>query len=285
MGLLSRLFGKVKEDKQEPPKQIFEGRESEKSELKKLELKNLRKKYPSLKSQANIIPLSNQTEPELNLAVISAYCGNTSNATFNKIQIKSNYPHFFASNNEEVLAMAVKANYIPIYLDLEISDCPILSCYQAKAPKVIPHTFKELKKYDYLFWKDDKISINTYRMPEFVRLLDKDNSCMAVRAHYFLFGNILFELTEAMHQERYRQQRHKYIEYITEEIRKGGKLESQLYACGAILRNMRHPETIKVNELWWEHINRCGIEDQISFAFVAQRFDSLTQLPYNLENN
>ena len=252
---------------------------------KKLRLEYLAEEYPMLKSQAPDINLSNISELSLNLAVISSYCGTTSNATFNQIPIKSSYPHYFASNNDEVLALAVKANYIPIYLDLEISECPILSCYQAKALKIIPHTFNELEKYNYLFWRDDKISINLSRMHEFVRLVDKDNSSMALRSHDFLHGNVLFELTEAMDQERYRRQRHKYIAYVTEEVRKGYKLETQTYRCGAILRNMKHPDTIKINDLWWEHINRCGIEDQISFDFIAQRFDSITKLPQDLEYN
>ena len=251
----------------------------------KLALKNLRKEYPMLKSQRSIINLSSHAEKVIDLAVITAYCGTTSNATFDQIPIKSIYPHYFASNNEEVLALAVKANYIPIYLDLEISECPVLSSYQSKALKVIPHTFKELEKYSYLFWKDDKLPINLSRMHEFVRLLDKENSAMALRGHKVLHGNILFELTAAMNQERYRRERHRYITYITEELQNGGQLETQLYMTGAILRNMRHPEIIKINELWWEHINRCGIECQISFNFVAQKFKSITLLPYNLKYN
>jgi len=245
-------------------------------------LKQFRNHYPSLISLSAPVVLPCHNERLLNLAVISAYCGTTKNATFNACPVNSIYPHYFASNNEDVLAYAVKLGYIPIYLDVEISTDPILSCYQAKAPKVIPHTFTSLADYDYLLWKDDKISINTSRIYDYIMLMNENNSAMAVRPHPFLCGNILFEFAEAMQQDRYSRQRHKYIAYLTDEFQRGARLSCPLYWCSAILRDMRHPEIAVINDLWWEHMNRCGIEDQLSFDIIAQKFLSITHLPSDL---
>ena len=86
-----------------------------------------------------------------------------------------------------------------------------------------------------------------------------------------------------MLQSRYKREWDKSIAYITQEVNNGARLNCQMYATGAILRNTRHPDTVKINELWWQHINRCGIECQVSFDIIAQKFDSIAKLPLNLE--
>jgi hypothetical protein len=219
----------------------------------------------------------------MNLAVYSTYCGTLENKTFNSKSVDSSYPHFFVSNNEEVLLEASRVGYIPINLQLEISDSPVLSAYQAKIAKVIPHVITPLSEYDFLFYKDDKILLSTKKIEESViRLIDSDSS-ISIRPHPFLSGNILYEFGEAMLQPRYKSQWEQTVTYITEESKNGTQLECQMYWTSAILRNMRHLDTIKISELWWEHINRCGIECQISFNVIAQKFNSITLLPVSLE--
>lgn len=219
----------------------------------------------------------------MSLAVYSTYCGTMGNKTFNPQPIGSIYPHFFISNNEEVLSEASKAGYAPILLQMEVSDNPILSAYQAKIAKVIPHLIEPLSKYDFLFYKDDKISINTNNIDNWVKKLTDSGSSTSIRPHPFLTGNILYEFGEAMLQPRYKSQWQQTVTYITEELNNGAQLECQMYWTSAILRNMRHLDTIRVNELWWEHINRCGIECQISFNIIAQKFNSITLLPLSLD--
>jgi hypothetical protein len=36
---------------------------------------------------------------------------------------------------------------------------------------------------------------------------------------------------------------------------------------------MKHVKMVEINTTWYEHINECGIQDQISFFFVKQLFN------------
>lgn len=245
----------------------------------KIDRRRLKSQYPSLKE----IDTSTGSHKSERLAIYSTYCGTTSKSTFNPARISSDYPHYFVSNNEDILSRALAVGYIPIYLNKEISNDDCISCAQGKIAKVMPHTIKCLSNYQFLFYKDDKIRINASRIDEFIKILQATESAIALRPHPFLSGNVLYEFGEAMHQARYKRQWDKTVSYITEELNNGAKLECQMYWCSAILRNMQHPDTIRINELWWQHINRCGIEDQVSFDIIAQKFDSIEKIPLNLE--
>jgi hypothetical protein len=119
-------------------------------------------------------------------------------------------------------------------------------------------------------------------MEEYLAILKESNSSLAIRPHPFLSNNVLFEFGEAILQPRYKSQWTQTIKYITEELGNGYKLECQLYWTSAILRNMKHPDIEILNNTWYEHILRCGIECQVSFDFVAQKFQSITLLPLDI---
>ena len=215
-------------------------------------------------------------------AVYSTFCGATNNATLNSENINSEYPHYFLSNNKEVLIIVKQLGWIPVYLDLEVSEDLVYSSHQSKLPKALPHLFPDLNEFDYLLYKDDKISLNIKEVAIFINHLKSSNSSIAVRSHPFLKDNILFEFGEAMLQNRYKSQWANTVNYITKRLSEGFKLDCQMYATGIILRNMRHTNTIDINNLWYEHILECGIECQISFDFVAQRFKTISILPESI---
>lgn len=218
-----------------------------------------------------------------NLAVYSTFCGATKHKTFLNCPVDSRYPHYFVSNNQDVLAESSGLGWLPILLDIEVSENSVVSAYQAKIAKAIPHAFRELADFDYLFYKDDKIDLNIDRMGEFVSILQASDSPLAIRRHPFLPPNVLHEFGEAMLQPRYKDEWTQTVKYITEELENGFKLEcDNLFWTSAILRNMKHPAIQELNNTWCEHIYRCGIECQISFHFIAQRFSSITLLPLDL---
>ncbi len=108
--------------------------------------------------------------------------------------------------------------------------------------------------------------------------MKEKNASLAIPKHAFLENNNLFEFGEAMRQPRYKMRWEQAVNYITEQISAGYKLECQMYWTAAIIRNMRHPDIVTLNETWYSDVQRCGIECQISFNFVAQRFPSIILL-------
>ncbi|PKM31924.1 MAG: hypothetical protein CVV07_02150 [Gammaproteobacteria bacterium HGW-Gammaproteobacteria-11] len=220
---------------------------------------------------------------EKRLAVYSVFFGPTPNSTFRRTEVRVDIDHYFISNNRDVLEIAESSGWIPVFFDIEISENVILSAHQAKIAKAMPHKFPFLNAYSFLLYIDDKLQFDLAMLKIAVQDLESSGAALAIRKHPFLQDNILEEFGEAMLQRRYRSQRGQIVEYITGEVGSGYRLNpGQLYATGVILRNMRHTEIQNINECWYSHILRCGIECQIAFDFVAQRYNNVNILPQEI---
>jgi len=219
---------------------------------------------------------------KFDLAIYSTYCGTTDNSTFKKNYVKGKYDYFFISNNTTILNTAKKYGWTPIFFDEKIFDDKLISAYQAKKAKALPHKFNELKNYDYTFYIDDKGIPNTSKIENTIIELNNSKGSLGIRAHPWLKNNNLLEFAEAMLQPRYRVECNKTADYINFAIKEGYVLKSQMYWTSAILRNMKHEDTISLNELWYEHINKCGPNCQISFNFISQKFSSIVLLPQDI---
>ncbi len=50
---------------------------------------------------------------------------------------------------------------------------------------------------------------------------------------------------------------------------------------------MRHEKNNELSSTWYQHIQECGIQDQISFFFVQQLFSDIiypfTETPFEIE--
>lgn len=212
------------------------------------------------------------------LAVYSCYFGIDSGARIKEDVRSSKFGHYFYSNNDNVLYKAEKLGWNTCKIELPVSRDRVVSSSQAKIPKALPHLFGNIGMYDYLLYTDDKLYINPEKILEIIDQIG--NFSLMVTRHPFLTGNVLLELTEAMLQERYQTQRKSMINYITEMLKSGYDLECNMFATGVILRNMRHPDTTAINMKWYDGIVRCGIECQISFDMIAQKYDSIRTISF-----
>ena len=103
---------------------------------------------------------------------------------------------------------------------------------------------------------------------------------MMMRLHPDLKSNVLMEFDTSMHQKRYEAQRSQMIEYISEQIDRGYSLRvEKMFWTSAILRDVKHPMTTRINEDWYEQILSCGIECQLSFDFVSQKYECIAEMP------
>lgn len=224
----------------------------------------------------------------MKIAVYTTYMGPSDRATMNLEPVSDKYPHFFISNNEEIRRVYSRSfGWTPIVYDDIVYDDSYNSSIQAKVPKALPHIFPELEEFDYLLYVDDKLKFNVDRIPDYISILKENNSPLAVREHNFLpqgdKANVLYEFAESMYQIRYRIDWEKTIQYITDEVNKGYTLSSdKSLLTGYIFRNMRHPDIVNINNMWYEHIQRGGICCQVSFHFIKQRFNNFSVLPYDI---
>jgi hypothetical protein len=168
--------------------------------------------------------------------------------------------------------------WVCIYDELfEESNDASVSCMMSKRVKVLPHLYSQLVTYDYLCFLDSKSgNVNVPFVEEIINeLFIHQNYAMLLRQHWFIKDSVWSEFNESMKQERYLKERDKYLDYMVRQIVDEEFCDTTNIhcACGFIVRNMRHKVTREINELWFQHIEECGIQDQISFFFVKQRFE------------
>ena len=211
-----------------------------------------------------------------NLAFYTCFYGDSNNVAYKIPELPSEkYDCYYFSNNKELLKKLDGTKWIQVYDEKEVTDDAIKSCMFGKHIKVVPEDFNVLKKYDYLCFLDSKLG--KISEPVIENLIEKycinQNYALLLRHHVFLNGSIWNEFTESIKQERYVKEKEQYISYIKEQINNGLSETTEKHAqCGLIIRNMKHPNINNLDKTWYSHIQKCGIQDQISFYFVKQLF-------------
>lgn len=215
---------------------------------------------------------------------LAIYSGYTGMGYVRKIQKapSEKYPCYFISNNIAIRSHVARLGWIPVEMDVPLHTTNLVeSTRQSKIFKMLPSTFKELQEYDYLYYSDDKLKINDEKMQENVDVLG--DGAYALLKHFYNPPNILHEFIESLSQPRYVEVYKQLVTFIANEVDNGLKLNSDLYATGVILRNMRHKETQNMDNYWYETTQISGgLQCQISFFFMAQKFkEFIRTLPEN----
>jgi hypothetical protein len=176
-----------------------------------------------------------------------------------------------------MLQLLERSNWIGIFVDSPTTDDLIESNALGKRVKTSPHMYSELREYSYTCFLDSKSAkINELFVEDIIRccFIEREYA-MLLREHWFIPGSVWKEFNASMQQERYRIESERYRVYIDKQIKAGLSATTTHHcACGLLIRNMKHSMMNAINELWYEHIQECGIQDQISFFFVKQRFAS-----------
>lgn len=186
------------------------------------------------------------------------------------------YKCYYYTNNKTIIEKLKETNWIGIFFDIEFEDDIYEPNMYGKHLKAMPQEYKELKDYDYLCFIDSKLPKLNEQFIE--NIIDKyfinNNKALILRNHWFInSNNIWSEYEESMNQKRYYNERNKYNNFIIKQINFGFKETDDYHcACGFLIRNMKHKKIIELNSTWYNHIQECGIQDQISFFFTKQLF-------------
>jgi hypothetical protein len=216
------------------------------------------------------------TKHPLNMAFYTCFYGSDNNNAFRIPPIPSEtYDCYFYTNNRSLYAILDGSKWIRIFDDRPTTDDLIESCFAAKHVKVNPHSYAELRPYDYTCFLDSKyVKISDTAIEQFVRrFFIEQGHALCVREHWFITDSVWREYEESMLQSRYVLEKEKYAEYIGKQVASGLKdIAAPHCSCGLLIRNMKHPKIKELNATWYEHIKECGIQDQISFFFVKQLY-------------
>ena len=223
------------------------------------------------------VALKDRTASNSKIAFVTGYIGQSPT---NIPTISKNVDSYFITNNKEISDNLIKKNCftkvitinnIPIINSNDSNYNYVTNTMSCKMLKVFPQTFLE-KQYDFVVWYDNKFSVNVY---DTIRAINSWNNahCLMLHKHPFL-RNVKQELTESMKQPRYAYEKHKYIKYINECKEKGLVDNYILHSqCGYIIYNLKHSMTDKVQKEWMNNIEKCGIQDQISFNLFRQNYE------------
>jgi hypothetical protein len=213
---------------------------------------------------------------DLNLAFYAYFYGSNNNKAFKIPELPSlEYNCYYYTNNESMLNMLKQTNWIGIYDDKPTNDDLIESCMVGKHVKTMPHEYKELNGYDYLCYLDSKLErVNINFIEECInRYFIEQNYALLLRQHWFVPPNVYNELHTSMEQHRYVLEKDRYELYISKQINSGLSAVTPVHcACNVLIRNMKHEKINEINTTWYNHVQECGIQDQISFFFVKQLF-------------
>lgn len=211
------------------------------------------------------------------LAYYTCFYGDDNNVAFRIPPIPSyQYNCYFYSNNYNLLNKLKNTYWIGIYDNLPISEDINISTMQGKRIKTNPQLYDKIKDYKYLCFLDSKFDKLNEKL--ILNKIDeyfiKQNYALLLRQHHFVGNNIWDEFNMSMYQERYVKEEKQIRKYINSQFKKGLKEITDSHSqCNLLIRNMKHDKIININETWLKHIEKCGIQDQISFFFVKQIFN------------
>ena len=225
----------------------------------------------------------------INLSFYTYFYGSNQNDAFRVPEVPSiKYDCYYYTNNMDLLEKIKNTKWIGIFDDQKTNDDIIESNMIGKKVKSSPHKYSELQKYDYTCFLDSKSQkVNESFVEDFIiKYFIEQDYMLLLREHWFVKDSVWNEYNESMPQTRYNIESDKYINYINEQISSGlSETTDHHCACGLLIRNMKHKKIKELNETWYNHILKCGIQDQISFFFVKQLFSEyihpFTEIPFS----
>lgn len=130
-----------------------------------------------------------------------------------------------------------------------------------------PHSHQ----YKFVMWVDSKQRIEADEVVHF--LSSSDDFCVAMVPHDHLHC-ALDEFNASQNQARYRRDKERMQTFMQKQ-REQGFLPTSTnihYLTGFIIWNLSHPKLAEMQSLWTDYISEVGIECQLSFYYVAERF-------------
>ena len=186
------------------------------------------------------------------------------------------YDCYYFTNNIEIYNLLEHTKYIRIFIKhIPIYNCLIQDAMSSKELRSCPHHFDILKRYDYLCWFDSKLVVNESKVIKVLKIMsNNDDKLLAMTKHPYSerFNTVFDEYNLAITYDKYATQKEMYLNYINNQLNNGFSAIINIhFCCGFTIKKMCD-KINEIGEFWYKHIQECGIEDQISFQFVNQKY-------------
>ena len=186
------------------------------------------------------------------------------------------YDCYYFTNNIDIYNQLQYTKFIRVFLEnIPIYNCFVKDTMATKELRSCPHKFPILQKYEYLCWFDSKLNVYEDKVINILNIMDNNNKLLCMTKHPYSdsFNSVFDEYNLAITYEKYASQKDMYLNYIKKQLLKGFSDKIKVhFCCGFRIMKMCEKQN-EIGETWFEYINECGIEDQISFQFVVQTYE------------
>ena len=245
------------------------------------------RKYPISFYQKLISYMNNDRLPEashymertwydlfkLDIAFYTVFIGSEKNIA-NIVNTKPSniFDCYYFSNNKTTLHKARMRGWIPVYIDIIADDDIFDSNIKAKYFKVLPHRIEELKKYQWTLFIDTKRTCNVDIV---LNTCIESNYSFNIVPHTFIKTPPYLEkeIKVSFLEDRYKLQKDRIVKYVDEQRKLYVNEPKTFFGCSIILRKTNDSKSIEICERWRQHIQMCGIKDQISFYFITLMYE------------
>ena len=187
----------------------------------------------------------------------------------------STAPCYFFTNNRAVYDRLESTGFRRIFVDsIPIYNDPIKDSESAKELRACPHHFPVLAPYKYLCWHDSKLNLFEEKVLSAKRILARTEKSFALTKHAYSarFSSVWDEYNLCIGVEKYGKQKEQYKAYIEKKLAAGFSEHIDIHYCVGFMLIKQGPLARLIGEYWYANIKECGIEDQISFDFVNQKY-------------
>jgi hypothetical protein len=220
------------------------------------------------------------------LAYYTCYFGSRNNYSRMIPPIPSNKNDcYFFTNDTEFYNNLENTNWIRVFMGhIPIHDNHLLDSMEPKEIRCCPHRFEILQNYEYLCWFDSKLYVYENKVEEFMeQLSNDDNKFISLSRHpnSYIYKSVWDEFNLAMNYDKYNIQKDQNIKYIENQINNGFSDQINIHFCAGWTLKKMCKKTEEFGELWYSHIQECGIECQISLQFIVQKYiDNIIPVEY-----
>ena len=216
----------------------------------------------------------------MEVAVYCVYTGASGkpSSALPKVPDNPRFDYYFFTNNKVLFEEArVHPVWTPMWLEEETPDdnSANMAC---KFLKAMPHKEPILNSYDYTVYLDTKINFGEHHWgititEEYIRDVLYETDKMRLFHHTEPRASVVDELNDALYQQRYANEEDRIRAYMAQKKTEGYREDCEEFLItGYIFRKMRDRDVEKIGEEWYEEIQKCGLECQISFHYIFQKY-------------
>jgi hypothetical protein len=219
----------------------------------------------------------------LSLVFYSCFFGSDSNWAHVAPKAPSTkYPCIFYTNNMAMVEKLKHTSWTVVFIpSIPIHNCNIKDAMESKYFKACPHRLSELKDYTYWCYSDCKQWVDGEKIEELIHTMESEKKECVFGLHPSNFKDVWGEYVLSMQYTKYNAQKSMVDAFMKNMFEKGYSSNIENHYCTGFSIRKHTEKTIQMNDEWFQAILECGIECQISFSFIQQRYtDTIYAVPF-----